>query len=286
MLYIGVRGHRGSGKNTVSFLIGEALEYYISHNKSFKGFSDQWEELVRAVRSCGENDDPCELSESSKVYYESFATTPKVLVSMITGIDMKDINDDWCKDNTFINLHNFDIISQSPNGFVFIKTFEDYISIWHEDCWEDFPLVTAQEFFKTQLSHISNNYEGRVIQEDVYMSLREFIIYYGKYCSQFALGKNVWVKSLVANQEMTDKFYSNVRYKIFTDVKFPSEVSYIKDNGGIIICASRKDHNKGVSALSDALKDDHRIDFTLDMSGDIEDKQKMIEEIITQILNK
>ena len=85
---------------------------------------------------------------------------------------------------------------------------------------------------------------------------------------------------------MTDKFYSNVRYKIFTDVKFPSEVSYIKDNGGIIICASRKDHNKGTSALSDALKDDHRIDYMLDMSGDLEDKQEMIEGIITQILNK
>ena len=37
--YIGIRGHRGAGKNTISYLLGVAIDFYL-RNKSWVGFDE------------------------------------------------------------------------------------------------------------------------------------------------------------------------------------------------------------------------------------------------------
>ena len=47
---------------------------------------------------------------------------------------------------------------------------------------------------------------------------------------QRSFGSNVWIKSLKVNKLDSERFYTingKTMYKIFTDCKFPSEISYI-----------------------------------------------------------
>ena len=46
--YIGIRGHRGAGKNTISYLLAVALDYY-TRNNSWDGFEQVYNDAVERV---------------------------------------------------------------------------------------------------------------------------------------------------------------------------------------------------------------------------------------------
>lgn len=46
--YIGIRGHRGAGKNTISYLLAVALDYY-TRNNSWDGFEKVYNDAVERV---------------------------------------------------------------------------------------------------------------------------------------------------------------------------------------------------------------------------------------------
>ena len=82
-------------------------------------------------------------------------------------------------------------------------------------------------------------------------------------------GANVWVKSMKNSAEFyTSIFDDNNSYKIFTDLKTPSEVTYIKGLGGKIIKVSRPDHKKIQKGL-DKLGQDTRVDYEIVVGEDL-----------------
>ena len=120
--------------------------------------------------------------------------------------------------------------------------------------------------------------------KNIYISLREFILYFGLDVMQRFFGRNVWVKSLRVNTEMLDKFYDGKgMYKIYMDLKTPAEATYIKQQNGLIVNVVRPGHKKGQSGLERLGRDD-RIDYSIEINGDLRETKIDIVNIAKDII--
>ena len=70
-------------------------------------------------------------------------------------------------------------------------------------------------------------------------------MYFGREVMQRFFGLNVWVKTLRScDDRYPYNFNDNLYYKIFTDLKYPSEATYIKEKQGVIVKVNRPGHKK------------------------------------------
>lgn len=240
--YIGIRGHRGAGKNTFSCLLGAAIDFYLRH-KSFTGFEEVYNDTVKRILESDGNDF---LSDQyfNNVYFESFADTAKIMLSNLIGTPTHFMYDDEYKDSVIISMYDFSLIIPKESE--------------KEQVHKKLELKTAE-----QLKELSDNNQI-TDNKNVYCTLRELISYFSKYVMRKSFGSNVWIKSLEMNQWDQEQFYASngkVIYKIFTDCKFPSEISYIKNNKGTIIKVHRTNNIKNDTEISEELKNDTRFDF-------------------------
>lgn len=270
--YIGIRGHRGSGKSTISYLLGVAIEYYFK-NQSFEGFGEVYKQACERVIL---NEDFLKDADFNRVYFEGFADTPKILLAQLIGVPTDWMWDDWKKDSVFINMKDFSYHScrdkielrsflERPNVLKSASTFNEYM-------------------FRISVAVRMPGYY--VVKDDCYLSLRELIIYFGRYVMQQKFGIDVWVKSLKANDLDRDSFFAGNKtmYKIFPDVKFPSEISYIKDRNGIIVEVFRPSNMKESTVISHQLAGDKRVDFTIEIGESLEELQSDIESLTLKII--
>lgn len=255
MKYIGIRGHRGAGKNTVTYLLANTLEYLLK-GKSMDVFENRFNEWCTEFR---QNEQLINTMSCEHVIVEGFGDGPKMLLSMLTGISVQDMNSDYAKDNILVNLKDF---SRSDKTNTLISH-----------------LYTAEEYTQVHNQIMKN---PDVMDEDVWMTLRELILYFGIYVMQSAFGRNVWVKSLNANQLYYDSIFSESDYKIFNDIKAQSEITYIKSLGGVIIKVVRPGHRK--NGGMDLLKGDNRFDYEVVIGDNLEDLQHIILEIAQKII--
>lgn len=253
--YIGIRGHRGAGKNTISYLIGNAIAYY-EDKKSWDGFEDWYKESVDEVLA---DDLKC---PADNIYLESFFDTANVMVSYMIGVPIEYLYEDWTKDSIIVDLKTFDI--HMCKDKLDLEIFKDNNCVYSA---KDLEVVKRMYGFETkELEHI-------------YCTLREFVVYFSKYVMQKSFGASVWVKSIKADTEFRCKASGHGDgYKIFTDCKFPSELDYIKSNNGIIVKVVRENNAKEETIISKELKNDDRFDFEINLDGDL-----MKPEIIEQI---
>lgn len=230
--HIGICGHRGSGRNTIAYLIANSLEYLLTtefdkceyHNK-FTGWCD---DII--------NDESAVYNLSlSKVYIESFSDDIKSYISLLTGIPLTHLYSDYCKEHIAINLKDL--------SEVLIKDIDPALIISREKLFE-----------------LRNTKKITQILTDLYIGLGDFILYFGYDVMQRFFGANFWIKSLKQNETKWDKNWNNdIVYKIYPDVKTECERDYIKDRGGLVIKVNRPTHKKTTSPLS---KD---IDYQEDM---------------------
>ena len=256
MKYIGVRGHRGSGKQTIAYLLANTLEYLIQ-KKDLTVFKEKFSEWCQYII---DDSEIIQNTDCDHVIMEGFGDNPKILVYMLTGIPLDYMRNDFYKDNITINL----------------KTFE------HKSIDENFSpnLVTAKEYFEK----LQFTTEPKPIAEDVWMTLREFIQYFGIYIMQNALGLNVWVKSMISNQNYYDCLYQDdfKGYKIYYDVKARTEINYIKDRGGVIVKVSRPGHKK--TGGMDLLRGDNRYDYEITNCENLTDAADQILDVAKKII--
>lgn len=264
--YIGIRGHRGSGKISISYLIANTLEYLTDFNEfgsDFTALYNSWcNELMKDEQEAIYNID------TPHVYLESFGDLPKMLTEMLTSISHDYIYSDYYKDHIFIDINTMDYIEMSDKD---IKKFNT--QIWKSHELIDYVDECGLEGYK--------NY---------WISLREFILYYAKITSKY-LGNDIWVKLLRMNEkrdrEMQDKynvFGRSEKYKIFVDLKAPTEVSYVKENNGFIIKINRPNNIKKKGF--DKLVDDNRFDYELNINGSLYDLKESIMELAKIIKNR
>lgn len=264
--YIGIRGHRGSGKISIAYLLANAIEYLIDFKEfgeDFDGLYNGWcNELMNDEQNAVYNID------TPHVYLESFGDLPKMLTEILTSIPHEYIYSDYYKDHIFIDISTMKYIEMDDNG---IKNFE-------HDIWKSQDLINFVD-------------EYGLGEFDCYwMTLREFILYYAKVTSKY-LGNDIWVKLLRMNEkrdfEMQNKynvFGKSDKYKIFVDLKAPTEVSYVKDNDGIIIKIDRPNNIKEKGF--DKLENDTRIDWKLYIDGSLYSLKESIMELAKIIKNR
>lgn len=263
MNYIGIRGHRGAGKNTIAYLLGNTLEYLINEKEKpseidFDRIQD-FSELFQAW--CDEivNDERIIHDISlNNIYFESFGDTLKILIQMILGCPHDMLYSDYHKDHVIVNLRDFSY-----------KTYDEIP--------QDIKLWTAEELY----NEMPKTCAPITITRNIFLSLREFILYFGKEVMQRYFGLDVWVKALKSTRELFDNTNDLKSYKIYTDLKTPGEVTYVRKNGGVIIKVSRPDHKKQLKGI-DRLNQDNRYDFEVIIGENLYD---VIDQIIT-IANK
>lgn len=263
MNYIGVRGHRGAGKNSVAFLLGCTIDYLKEHKDELvtdNTFDESFEQWVNDVMM---NEDIIGEVSLSNVYFDSFADTLKMFVELLTGVPQSYIYDDYYKDHTVINVRDF--------------TYKVY-----DEIPETIELYTKDELYEAMIKPKN----PMVIMKNTYITLREFILYFGMNVMQRFFGLNVWVKSLKQNStRYSSLFDEENNYKIFSDVKTPSEVTYILENGGCIVHVTRPGNRKKSGGF-DRLSKDGRIDYTIHVGGNLYELKPQILEIAKQIINK
>lgn len=268
--YIGIRGHRGSGKISIAYLIANTLEYLFDFNdigEDFNSLYTSWCNLLMENEQEAVNN-----IDTPHVYLESFGDLPKMLTEMLTSIPHEYIYSDYYKDYTFISVRTMET-----------KVFHD------KEQLDEF--LNSQHIWSSD--ELINYVDKRGFDESGYeywMSLREFILYYAKTTSKY-LGKDIWVKLMKMNElrddEMQQKyniFGSGDKYKLFVDLKASSEITYVKDRDGFIIKINRPNNVK--SKGFDNLQNDDRFDYELNIEGGLYDLKNKIIEIAKIIKNR
>jgi len=257
--YIGIRGHRGAGKKTVAYLLANTLNYISQRHHPEDEFEEKFNRWCQEIR---ESEHVVETLSLPHVIVEEFGDGPKMMVQMLTGIDLDAMNDDYSKDHVVVNLKDFSV-----------GDFEDPKGELGGD------LVTAKEYYMS----LAATSEPQPIQQNVYMILREFILYFGIYVMQNAFGRNVWIKSLIANNKYYEGLFPDdiLEYKIFCDIKARSKVTYIKDKGGVVVKVTRPGHVK--MGGMELLRGDDRYDYEVVIKGELEDLRETILNIAQSI---
>lgn len=233
---VGIRGHRGAGKESVAFLLACSLDFIRRTSGQIE--KDEWDkafdlmyfksvsELVDDKSSAFEN------TSFTHVYLDAFGDSPKAMVLQLLGCNAKYLWDEFWKDHAVVDLQTFEIeeVVELPEG-----------------------LITADDLV-----------DGYGVGK---MSLRDFILYFGQTVMQKYFGQDVWVKSVSQyNKNNRDCSFFENDIRIYTDVKAPTELSYLIDQGAVIVNVERKGRKK--KGGLDLLKDDTRWDYNVQIKGD------------------
>lgn len=267
MNYIGIRGHRGAGKTTIAYLLGCTLDYMKSRSFNddpilYKQKFIEWCEDIKSDPQC------LNRVALTHVIFEEFGDTPKMVLSMITGIPLADMDNQYKKDHIIIDLRDFTTQMLDDEE---IENLSSHDKIW-----------TAVEYF----DNIKYSKSPAAIREHTYMCLRELIVYFGVYVMQNALGLNVWIKSMQANHKFFTALFDDDQnnFKIFSDIKASSEITFLKEHNGIIINVSRPNNKK--KGGMNLLVGDSRYDFSMTIDCELEDLWNEVYVLATQIINK
>lgn len=231
MNYIGITGHRGSGKTSIGYLLGNILDCIKRKHEKSEILEDykEWCEIIEnnnnAIYDCS----------LDYIYFDEFGEMPKSFVAQLLSIDMTVLDNDVMKDKMYVNLKDFKL-------YAYDKSFK---------------VLTTKELIEYTKAHSPKKWG------DIYISLRNFAEYFSVHIMQKHFGTDIWLKTRIQNDIKygeSDKFY-----KLFTDVKTKDEIKYIKDRGGVIIRTSRPSHRKSNAGISNT--EDSDTDFIINTEG-------------------
>lgn len=261
MKYIGIRGHRGAGKKSIAWLLGNTIEFLSSNKKDLidsEIFDRCYEVWCSQIMS---DPDITDSAQFKYVYLDSFSDSIMVFVHLLLGIPSEYLYKDSDKDNIIINFKDF--------------------SWKHKNEYDEIELTSSDEMYK----NINKNSIPQAITKNIYMTLREFIMYFGLEVMQRFFGRNVWVKTLNSNSKDWENFYdTGNNYRIFMDLKTSVEISYIIQQGGKVINVTRPVHKKGKSGL-DKLDQNDYVDYNIEVNGDLMSIKDQIKYIAQNITN-
>lgn len=259
MNYIGIRGHRGAGKASIAFLLGQTIEtLHRFPNLSDISFEERYMSWCKLLM-----DDPNNTygQPNHHVYYESFSFNIEFFIKMLLSCPEEYLEDDM-KDDIIVNVKDL--------------TYCDRGS------WKGSKLITAQEMFNkidadSQPQNITGNYS---------MTMREFILYFGMEVMQRYFGRNVWVNVAKADAAEYDKMIDNGNsYRIYKDLKTSAEAQFIHSLNGVIVKVIRPSNKKSTSGL-DIVSHDTNADYILEVKGDLystmDDVKRLAKDIISR----
>ena len=248
LLYIGLNGLAGSGKDTVAKMLKTIL-------------SKQWESL-----------------EECKTYYFSRYTNPTQsatfpqssddIDSPVMCIAYADQLKEICSTIFGIPVQRF--YQNKSNAWICMNDKFQYTEIKPQDG----NILTAEEYYY-DLSEISENSNIKY-----WMSLREILVYVGTYVLQQSINKQVFV-NIVRNKIREEQHKNhNLQYIIVTDHRFVHELEYIHENHGITITINRNSVQQLDNIAEHDLDDEEEYDYIIDNSGSYDELFKTIWDIV------
>lgn len=235
LLYIGLNGFAGSGKDTVAKLLSVML-----NNKwdSFEQFKEYYESMSNSRQFATFN--KSNISEKECICI-AFADQLKHICASIFGIPVE---------RFYFN---------KANSWICINKDFQYTEIQPEND----NIITAEDFYTS-----SNTYLNSSIR--YYMSLREILVYVGTYLCQNFINKNIFIN--VVENTIRQKLNKNddIKYVVITDVRFLHELDYIRAKNGITITILRDDVKQLDNIAEHDLDEEEDYDFSIDNNGTYE----------------
>lgn len=232
ILYIGLHGYAGSGKDTVA----KALRLMLTYNwNTFEEFRDTWQKeafkmMYATYGDVAIEDDTC--------YCVAFADQLKRICSAMFSIPLEKFY--YNKETAWICMDDFKYTEEEPSD-----------------------VITAEEY------HISKNTFGKdVFKKQKWMSLREVLVYVGTYICQSMINKNCFLNGVANTVKQVKSRNSRLKYVICTDVRFYHELDFIKERHGININIVRD----GVEQLNNVAEhefdeEENEFDFVIYNNG-------------------
>ena len=235
LLYIGLNGFAGSGKDTVAKMIKTILNYNWKNLEECKAYykSVYTSPTISATFNTVEKS-----NENMPVFCIAFADQLKIICSNIFGIPVE---------RFYQNKSNAWVCINKDFKYTEIKPIDNYI-------------VTSEEYYNNIAQYRSSN-------DSYWMSLREILVYVGTYVLQQDLTKNVFVnivRNLIKNQQIIN---NNLKYILLTDIRFNHEINYIHQNNGITISIQRDDVKQLDNIAEHDLDEEDRWDYIITNNG-------------------
>ena len=237
LLYIGLNGLAGSGKDTVAKMIRVILGHKeLNQEECMTIYKEHYYNPWISATHSQVTDN------SNNVFCIAFADQLKTICSTIFGIPVERFYQN--KATAWICMN---------------KDFQ-YTEIKPEDS----QIMTADEYY-CDIANITNESEPK------WMSLREVLVYVGTYVLQEDINRKIFVN--VVNNIINEKAQKNkdLEYIIVTDIRFLHEIEYIRKHNGITISIQRE----GIEALDNIaeheLDNENCWDFIVENNGTYEE---------------
>lgn len=249
MKYIGITGHRGSGKTSIAYLLGNILDC-LKCGCSRESIKLYYVDMCSKIKNNQNAIYDCALDY---IYFDEFGEMPKSFVAQLLSIDMSVLDNDTMKDNMYVNLLDFRLYSLEDN----------------------FTIVDSDWLLKNR----AVKYTG---EEPVYMQLREFVKCFSIDIMQKYFGSNVWLKVLKVNDSKWNEPEGG--WRIFSDIKTIDEIDYIKEKNGVLICTRRPSKRKSKKGITNI--EECNPDYVINTEGELIDLFDNIYEIAISIYEK
>lgn len=245
MRYIGITGHRGSGKTSVAYLLGNILDRLkIGYTKDeiiemFPKWCDTIKGNQNAIYDCA----------LDYIYFDEFGEMPKSFVAQLLSIDMSVLDNDVLKDSMYVNMKDFKLYANDGT----------------------FKTITADDV-------LANN--GKK-WSDRYISLREFAKCLSIDIMQKFFGSDVWLKTLRVNDNKWNEPDSG--WRLFSDVKTKDEIQYIRDKNGVLIRTKHPSNKKSNSGITNIDSTSCNAEYIINTEGSLYDLFEPIYNIAVSI---
>ena len=248
LLYIGLSGYAGSGKDTVAKILSAVLNFNGNSFKEFKQYYNALKLKENIIKSAT-FDSIWNENVDNKVVCLAYADQLKYICSAIFGIPVS---------RFYLN---------KSNAWIAINKDFEYTEVKPQ-------LIISAEEYAGNIENYTN------AKESYYMSLREILVYVGTYVLQADINKRIFVN--IVNNTIKDLRLSkkNLEYVIITDNRFEHEINFIKENNGILINIKRSGINQLDNIAEHELDDEDSFDYTIENNGSYDDLLKQVWNLV------
>lgn len=240
ILYIGLIGYIGAGKDTVAKMLRLLLS---KQWKSYEEYSAFYKSVYVNPKRPATYNDPLQ-TDSSKAICMAFADQLKRICSDMFGVPVE-----WFYTN-------------KGTAWLAVNTDFSYTETFPGD-----NIISAEEFYYNNDQIMDEGLKGHI----KWMSLREILVYVGTYILQQDINRNIFVNIFKNNIKRLENSNKNLKYVIATDVRFKHEINYIKDNNGIIINIQRPNIDRYDNLAEHMLDDFTDYDYIIRNGGSYDD---------------
>lgn len=250
LLYIGLSGYAGSGKDTVAKILAAMLDTNFNTCEEFEQYYNNLYK-VTAGQSATFNNENVNGLNGQKVLCIAYADQLKYVCASIFGIPVE---------RFYMNKSSAWICINKDFTYTEIRPAQDNI-------------ITAEEYAYnlSTYKHSSTSY---------YMSLREILVYVGTYVLQEDINKRIFVN--IVKNKINETIIKNpsLKYVIITDNRFSHEIDFMHENNGILISIQRDSVTQLSNVAEHDLDDENSYDYVINNNGTYSDLIETIWDMV------